>query len=117
MIERRNSVLPYFNSKILGASIAMTVGCTRESNARDFYNAYKFAFQGDLTRALIYYYLYNIIILLIIYYRYYVTLLQLLLKIVSFITYRIITTFIQQINSFSMVTAIYIIITVGNIIT
>ena len=24
---------------------------TRESNARDFYNAYKFAFQGDLTRA------------------------------------------------------------------
>ena len=25
---------------------------TRESNARDFYNAYKFAFQGDLTRAL-----------------------------------------------------------------
>ena len=25
---------------------------TRESNARDFYNAYKFAFQGDLTRAI-----------------------------------------------------------------
>ena len=24
---------------------------TRESNARDFYNAYKFAFQGDLARA------------------------------------------------------------------
>ena len=24
---------------------------TRESNARDFYNAYKFAFVGDLTRA------------------------------------------------------------------
>ena len=26
---------------------------TRESNARDFYNAYKFAFQGDLARAFI----------------------------------------------------------------
>ena len=24
---------------------------TRESNARDFYNAYKFAFVGDLARA------------------------------------------------------------------
>ena len=26
---------------------------TRESNARGFYNAYKFAFQGDLARAFI----------------------------------------------------------------
>ena len=26
---------------------------TRESNARDFYNAYKFAFVGDLARAIL----------------------------------------------------------------